>query len=638
MKPSLFAFFGFILAVNSIAAGNEPKYPVDAIATELMENANAVVRVDEGFFTVKGIDKAMYTKTMAVTILNKKANDMAYLVVMYNDLTKVSDITAAVYDKNGEQIRKLKKSEILDRSYIDGSNVYDDSRLKIADLSQNDFPYTVEYSYTIDYNFLYSIPNWAVIPDENVSVEYSRFSITSPISLKLRYKMLNFEKDPKELLNNDQVTHEWEFFNQIAKEYEPMGRGFRDYNPQILVSPAVFMYEGYQGDMSSWDSYAKWIHMLNEGREEISAETQAQIKSLVKNIKTNKEKIEAIYKYMQSRTRYVSIQLGIGGLQPFPASVVDEKGYGDCKALSTYTKALLAAADINAHYVWIYGGAYPQTLHSDFPDHYFNHVILSVPNQGDTVWLECTSQTNPAGYLGSFTGDRDAFIITEDGGRIVHTPAYDYDKNRIFAYGVVELDKEGNATAEVKTQFIGKASEYNGLSSYLKHTEKDQKDWLKSYIDIPNYNLITYKFNEQLTELPETTLDLHLHLPKIASVSGKRLFLQPSLLNRLNLVPHKVEKRESPVYISASKIWEDSIQYNIPANFHIEHVPEPVLIESNFGKYEASFLKNEKGFLYIRKFTTHKGKYLSAEYDQLINFYKQIKRADSKKIVLMGST
>ena len=60
---------------------------------------------------------------------------------------------------------------------------------------------------------------------------------------------------------------------------------------------------------------------------------------------------------MQSRTRYASIQLGIGGYKPAPAMEVSEKGYGDCKGLTNYMSALLKEAGITSYYTWVKSGA-----------------------------------------------------------------------------------------------------------------------------------------------------------------------------------------------------------------------------------------------------------------------------------------
>ncbi len=116
--------------------------------------------------------------------------------------------------------------------------------------------------------------------------------------------------------------------------------------PVLSITPTTFEVEGYKGEMNSWEALGKWQLLLNAGREELPAETQAKVRELVANIPSKEAKIKVLYEYMQSRTRYVGIQLGIGGWQPFPASKVDSKGYGDCKALSNYMKALLNVVGI----------------------------------------------------------------------------------------------------------------------------------------------------------------------------------------------------------------------------------------------------------------------------------------------------
>jgi transglutaminase-like putative cysteine protease len=69
-------------------------------------------------------------------------------------------------------------------------------------------------------------------------------------------------------------------------------------------------------------------------------ETKAKMRALIGDEKNPIMKAKLIYDYVQQKSRYVSIQVGIGGWKPMDASDVDRLGYGDCKGLTNYTKAL----------------------------------------------------------------------------------------------------------------------------------------------------------------------------------------------------------------------------------------------------------------------------------------------------------
>ena len=106
-----------------------------------------------------------------------------------------------------------------------------------------------------------------------------------------------------------------------------------------------------------------------------------------------REKVRRIYEYLQKNTRYVSIQLGIGGFQPFDAISVASNGYGDCKALSNYTYSLLKAVGVKSNYIVINAGEGEDDIVTDFPSSQFNHVILAVPME-TRLFAKCHPTTN----------------------------------------------------------------------------------------------------------------------------------------------------------------------------------------------------------------------------------------------------
>ena len=161
-----------------------------------------------------------------------------------------------------------------------------------------------------------------------------------------------------------------------------------------------------------------------------------------------------LYEYMQNKTRYVSITVGIGGFQPFDAATVDRLSYGDCKALSNYMKSILEVAGISSRYTLVYAGENNQDIKTTFPSSQFNHVILCVPMEKDTIWLECTSQRKPFNYLGSSTSNRQALVIDENGGKL-RTQVMQPENNLESRKADIILDKTGSGFASVHSRYYG---------------------------------------------------------------------------------------------------------------------------------------------------------------------------------------
>jgi hypothetical protein len=300
--------------------------------------------------------------------------------------------------------------------------------------------------------------------------------------------------------------------------------------------------------------------------------------------------------------------------------------------------ALLAEAGVKAHYVLIYAGKNALDMNEDFPSSQFNHATVCVPNGADTLWLECTSQTNPFGYAGYFTGDRKALAITESGAKIVRTPIYSEYQNVQSRTAEVFIESSGNAKAKTRTTYSGLQYENGGLHGVLDNQYDDQKKWIQKNTGIPSFDINSFSMKNVKDKIPSAIVNLDLSLNRLATVSGKRMFLTPNLMNRSSFIPEKVEDRKTNVVLKTAFTDMDTIKYHIPEELYPEYLPEPIKIKSRFGEYEASYKLEQGNLVYIRKMKRLKGEFPPESYTELIDFYKSINKADHAKIVFLHRT
>jgi hypothetical protein len=300
--------------------------------------------------------------------------------------------------------------------------------------------------------------------------------------------------------------------------------------------------------------------------------------------------------------------------------------------------SILKVVNITGFYTTIMAGNNDLEVVTDFPTHQSNHVIVSVPNAKDTIWLECTSQTKPYGYMGHFTGARKALVNTPTGGKLVNTPYYPADKNIQSRTVQVTLFASGDATAKTRTTFSGLQYENQGVDEVANMSNEKQKEWLQNVTDIPNFDLTSFSMSNQKSRNPSAIVKSELSLRKLATVSGKRLFVVPNLMNRNTVIPAKVENRKTDVVIQEGYVDLDTIQFNLPEGIYPEFTPETIKHTSRFGEYEAQFKLDQNKLIYIRRMKMKDGTYPKESYNELIEFKKNVVKADNTKVVFVNKT
>lgn len=633
MKCFLNIAFLFLSIVGYCADVN---YGVAAIAPGLLKNANVVKRMEDvRFEIVNGRETILYRK-YALTILNENGDAYADLYVAYNKMRKVISIDGSLYDAAGKQLKNVKNKDVKDISGVSDNNLMDDTRYKVHNFYCKAYPYTVEYEVVTKLNNSYSFPSWFPQSFEGQSVENSSFTVTAPKEYNVRYKAYNYKGEPTIATEKDKRRLTWKVHSLAAIKKQFASPVWQELTTAVLLAPSTFEMEGITGSAATWEELGKFQIILNEGRDKLPDNVLNDVKKLTLDKSDDREKVTTLYKYLQSNTRYISIQLGIGGLQPFEASFVAQKGYGDCKALSNYMYSLLKAAGIKSYYTWVSGGRDmdDKYINEDFPSDQFNHIILCVPLKKDTMWLECTSQTDPAGYMGSFTGNRKALLITETGGKLVSTPRYGLNENLQTRSVKGVVSETGDLTVTVKTRYKG--LQQDNLQGMLNYLSKDKvKKVLNEQLNLSTYDITNFKYEENRSSMPQVDEQLDILISNYATISGKRLFIHPNLLNRSTQRITDEEERRYEYVIDFEYRDVDTVEIDIPEGYTVEAMPQDVSLKTKFGSYNSSIrIANDKLF-YIRVREQYAGRFPAKDKEELFTFYEAIYKSDRSRVVLV---
>lgn len=628
-------YYLVLLCFLSFALTSQNSYAVDSIPSILKENVDAVIRLDKTEFKIKDKGKAFINKHYVVTIFNERgADNQSRYYTHYDKLNKVLGISGNVYDKNGERIYRLSKKDIYDVSASAHSNDVTDNRIKITEFDNKNFqfPYTVEFLSSEETTNMMFYPSEYFYPSERLSVQEKTLIIETPKGFEFRYKEKKMPNKMNLVTEKNKHIYTWTIKNILGSEYEIHTPD--DFYPEIITAPKSFSVEEYDGDIDSWNDIGKFISKLNEGRDVLPIATKLKVAALVSNEKDTLKKIELLYQYLQNNTRYMSIQLGIGGWQTMTAADVAQTGYGDCKALSNYMKALLKEAGIKSHIALIRAGAEMEDIDESFPNMRFNHVINCVPLKNDTIWLECTSQTKSFGYMGSFTGNRKALLVLSDGAVLVNTPKYSAIDNAKKTTAIIVLDNTNNAIAQLKTIYQGILKDRKEYLIQEKNEEKLKK-MLQNLIHAPSFDINKFTVQELKSKTPILQTSLEISLQNMGNKTGSFFFLKPNLFNNQAFVVSEPKHRKSDFYLNPNNYQQseiDSLIFQLPKNLVPDKLPEPVIVKTPFGEY-VCLVSFKGGILsYYRKLIQYSGYFVAKDYDAFKEFCKAVNKNDNQQI------
>lgn len=139
---------------------------------------------------------------------------------------------------------------------------------------------------------------------------------------------LNWDSSAEPQITADSKTQcykwQWEGFPGFREESNMPS--VLEIVPYVFACPSTFTYVGHSGSQDTWEETGRWLYGIFPQDSELPENIRNEIHELTDNCPDNLSKVRALYIWLGEHTRYVSIQLGIGGYSPMSPAKVTKNG------------------------------------------------------------------------------------------------------------------------------------------------------------------------------------------------------------------------------------------------------------------------------------------------------------------------
>ena len=171
----------------------------------------------------------------------------------------------------------------------------------------------------------------------------------------------------------------------------------------------------------NWAAVARWYAQIEQANSRATPLIQSKVQALIHGSARGEERARLLCAYVSQQIRDLDLADDFGRLPPRAAEEVLTSGYGDSEEKNALLAAMLSAAGIPANPVLI---AYRHKLDRDFPSpSQFDHVVTSVREGHQTVWIDPSAAVAPFGFLpAALRGESALRVAAGVTGKIVETP------------------------------------------------------------------------------------------------------------------------------------------------------------------------------------------------------------------------
>ncbi len=461
----------------------------------------------------------------------------------------------------------------------------------------------------------FKIPKWLTV--EIKEFNFEGFNITKDSSIDGNLKTIIYTIKDLPALKNEKNSPE------IAK-----------YSPHVIVLCKNYMKDNVKhklietvDDLYSW--YYSLVSSVNNDRDTLKPIVQ----KLIADKKTDIEKTESIFYWIQENIRYIAFENGIMGFKPQAAQIVYNKRYGDCKGMANLTKEMLCAAGYDARLTWL--GT------NDLPYDYStpslavdNHMICTLFLNDKRYFLDATE-----GYI-SFNDYANRIqnrqVLIQDGLKyIIDTiPQFSKERNKIEKRSICILNND-KITGSVVKIFNGE-EKTNILRSYATIETDKKEESLKNFLSNNNKNILISTVEPTDFKEREKPLEIkyNFELSNQLTESGKEIYI--NIETDKDFSKYEFDStRVNDYEFYCKKYFVSTTEFTIPSGYKTDYIPSAVNLKYDDFSFNLEYTQQGNKIFYKKEISIDNAIVKKSEFKTWNKCIKEINKFYNDQIVLI---
>lgn len=611
-------------------------------------NLNAKYPDEDGVFLVNSEHAEIFFEGDSLKIANANHSEFYLMTeagggyaernLPYSAFISLRSIDAVTFAPNGDKYKEIKVTDISDISRLGGGIFYDDTRYK-----KLMFPSLLKGAIAqLDYTQVYHEPRFlpAFYFNSYAPVLNAEFSITFPDEVKLSYKLLgkNTEKVKfTSVKGKGTTTYTFTASDMEAMDFEGSSPPSEDVYPHV-----VFFINEVKRDGKT-TTYLKGVQELYDWyyslTEHVNKKQDAKFQDLVNEITAGKqqdrEKVKAIFYWVQDNIKYIAFEAGLEGFVPAEATTVCSNKYGDCKGMASIISTMCKYAGIDAKLVWI-GSRDIGYKYSEVPSPLCdNHMIAAYKDDGKWVFLDATCDYLMYGLPTDMIQGKEALVGIDKGKfELVEVPEVDKEANRKYSNISVSLDN-GILNGKATTSFTG-YEKVNQIYVLRSQPENKWKELMQDVLQTGNNKFEVIDFSVLGREQREDSLliKFDFKIPNYAKQVDDEYYVNLHLDKMGKDSKIDVDKRKMDIVLDNKYRNIDEVKLTIPAGFKIDYIPENMDFDGKKFGFNVKYIQTAGVVSLVREIWMDTLQITTEDFAQYNEMIKKLNACYSEVIVL----